>query len=544
MNGTPTPNRILRSRHVPTPKFEERKKNLFGESNESVTTPRRTSARRPVIREYDEDSDLGPMSPLQFSSSPTNFNRHHGIMNESMSNRRKNFTNILDEMSIEQKYSLKKLTVNLGRKVCIDSDDDYLPKSKLTTDIDSEDGVAPLCESMEKMATDPSTPITTANAFCDKENYEKQLKTPSESTTSTASADQLFRGQSFRKALLLDAELTPNETESTSQMPRHEKETNIDRPKAKTSLIFNEPTFSTKSFYGSSSATKSSLLNRFGNGITVNDEKRFPIVNDEKKFPIMSIISKFKKQSSTHQKQQSQKRTKWTGPTLWRHGGIQKATRFKRRSNLVKHSKNTHKALDTTTTSSTSIDSIENNNQRSAMKISQRSTPDTNKRHQSILKVRNSPQISKRATGTTSDADSEYEDDDDDDDENDPLLKGIGILRNATKDTENDESETQPNRKFFKSKVNTATKKYQIMNGLCATLKRGNDFKLELPAKRVQRSKGMGFSCDSIQIEIEIHEMHLYFQFPVDRSITLLRICCRQKNRMMSSSMVLQKIAM
>lgn len=539
MDGTPTSNRILRSRHVPTPKFEERKKNLFGESNETVTTPRRTSVRRPVIREYDEDSDLGPMSPLQFSSSPTNFNRHHGIIKESMSNRHKNFTNILNEMSIEQKYSLKRLTVNLGRKVCIDSDDDDLPKSNVTTDIDNEDGVAPLCESMGKMATDPPTPITTANAFCDEENYEKQLKTPSESTTHIASTDQLFRGQSFRKALLLDAELTPNEAESTSQMPRHDKEASIDRPKAKTSLIFSEPTISTKSFYGLSSAANSSLLNRFGNGISVNDEKRFPIVIDEKKFPIMSIISKFKKQSSTHRKQQSSKRSKWTGPSLWRHGGIHKPTRFKRCSNSVKHSKNTHKALDITTTSSTSIDSIENNNQRTAKKISRRSTFDTKKRHQAILKDQNSPQISNRATGTTSDADSEYEDDDDDDDENDPLLKGIGILCGATKDTENDEPETQMNRKFFKSKANTVTKKYQIINGLCATLKRGNDFKLELPAKRVRRSKGMGFSLDSNKIEIEINELHFYFQFPVSRSITLLRICCRRKNRMMSISQII-----
>lgn len=118
-------------------------------------------------------------------------------------------------------------------------------------------------------------------------------------------------------------------------------------------------------------------------------------------------------------------------------------------------------------------------------KISQRITPVTNKRHQSILKDQNLPQISVRATGSTSDADSEYEDDDDDDD---PLLNGIGILRETTKDAENDEP---ANRKFFKSKASTTTKKYQIMNGLSATLKRGNDFKLELPAKRVRRAKGM-----------------------------------------------------
>lgn len=475
MDGTPSSNRVLRTRHVPTPKFEERKKKLFGDANETPksSSVRRSvmgdqSARRPVLREYDEDSDLGPISPLESSSSPTHFERRNGILNESTSNQRENFANALNEISIEQKYSLKRLTVNLGQKVCIDSDDDDPPKSYVTTDVDSEDGVAPLCESMEKMATDPPTPITTgASVFCDNQNYAKQMKTPSESTT--ASADHLIRGQSFRKALLVNAELTPNEAESTAPLAKHDKAASIDRPKAKTSLIFNEPTISTKSFYGSSSTANGTTVNRFGSSIGANDDK---------KFPMMSIISKFKKQTSTNRKQQSHRRPRWTGPSLWRNGGIHKAMRLKRRSKPTKHSKSEPKALNTTTTSSsTSIDS-DNNNQRS----------DKSKRHQSILKDQNAPQIPVIATGSTSDADSEYEDDDDD--ENDPLLKGIGILQETTKDAENNEPEKAGNRKFFKSKASTTTKKYQIMNGLSATLKRGNDFKLELPAKRVRRSRG------------------------------------------------------
>lgn len=475
MDGTPSSNRVLRSRHVPTPKFEERKKKLFGDANEtpkssSARQPviREQSARRPVLREYDEDSDLGPISPLESSSSPTHFDRCNGVLNESTSKQGENYANILNGNSTDQKYSLKRLTVNLGRKVCIDSDDDDPPKSYVTTDVDSEDGVTPLCVSMEKMATDPPTPITTgASVFCDDQNYAEQMRTPSESTITTASGDQMIRGQSFRKALLVNAGLTPNEAESTAQLAKHEKVASIDRPKAKTSLIFNEPTISTKSFYGSSSTANGPLVNRFNSA------------NDDQKFPMMSIISKFKKQSSTHRKQQSHKRPRWTGPSLWRNGGIHKPMRSKRRSKPAKHSKIERKALDTTT-SSTSIDS-DNNNPRS----------DKNERQQSILKDKNVSQIPVRAAGSTSDADSEYEDDDDD--ENDPLLKGIGILQEITKDAENNEPEIAANRKFFKSKASTTTKKYQIMNGLSATLKRGNDFKLELPAKRVRRSRGMIF---------------------------------------------------
>lgn len=475
MDKTPSSNRVLRSRHVPTPKFEERKKKLFVDSNELVATPKSSTTPRAVIREYDEDSDLGPMSPLEFSSSPTSFSRHHGILNGSMTPRRTDFANILNEISVEQKYSLKKLTINLGRKVCIDSDDDYPLKSNVTTDVDSEDGVAPLCESMEKMATDPPTPVTAVSAFRDADNYAKQMKTPSESTIIKTTVDQL-KHQTFRKASLVNAELTPNEAESTAQSAKHDKTASIDRPKAKTSLIFNEPTISTKSFYGSS--TSSTLLNRIGNGNATIDEN---------KFPIASIISKFKKQPSTYRKQTMQKRSKWSGPCLWRHGGVHKPMRFKRRT---KPAKNTKNAFDTTTASSTSIDSVDNNNQRSAKKVSRGSTMDPHKR-QSILKDQNSAQIPVRASGSTSDADSEYEDDDDD--ENDPLLKGIGILRETTKDTENDEPEVPANRKFFKSNASTTTKKYQIMNGLSATLKRGNDFKLELPAKRVRRTRGNKF---------------------------------------------------
>lgn len=518
MDGTPSSNKVLRTRHVPTPKFEERKKKLFGDAN---GTPRSSSAhrsvihdqtaRRPVLREFDEDSDLGPISPLESSSSPTNFEQLNGIMNESTSKQRENFENVLNEISIERKYSLKRLTVNLGRKVCIDSDDDNPPKSYVTTDVDSEDGVAPLCVSMEKMATDPPTPITTdASVFCDDQNYAKQMKTPSESTT--ASAEQLIRGQSFRKALLVNAELTPNEPKRTAQLAKHEKAAGIDRPKAKTSLIFNEPTISTKSFYGSSSTTNGTSVNRFGSDIDANDLK---------KIPMMSIISKFKKQSSTYRKQQSHKRPRWTGPSLWRNGGIHKPMRSKRRSKPTKHSKSERKTLDATTTSSTSVDS-DNNNQRS----------DKSKRHQSILKDQNASQIPVRPTGSTSDADSEYEDDDDDD--NDPLLKGIGILQETTKDAENNEPEIPTNRKFFKSKASTTTKKYQIMNGLSATLKRGNDFKLELPAKRVRRSRGMIFHSKLKSHSTDRNDI-LYFQFRASRSITLSQTYSRRKNRMTSA---------
>lgn len=491
MNATPSSNR---TRHVPTPRYEERKKKLFAESNVQSSKSSTKSVARRVICESDEDSDLGPMSPLQFSSSPTDFNQHHGILDAPIGTKRTDFANGFGGFTLEEAYSLKKVTVNLGRKLCIESGSDDPSKNSTTTD--SEDGVAPLCESMEKMATDPPTPtpITAVDVFSSASDYSTQMKTPSESSTTTTSADQK-KHQSFRKASLSNAELTPSENEASIPLAKHDKAATVDRPKAKTSLIFTEPTISTKSFYGSSFTVSSALLNRFGTGNATIDEK---------KLPIASILSKLKKQSPSYQKQSMQKRTKWTGPRLWRNGGVHKAVRFKRRIKPAKLSKIEKNTLDATTTSS---DSTDNTNQRSAKKISQRAVDHPASRHKSVLKDQNSPQMAAPATGSTSDADSEYEDDDDDD----PLLKGIGIAHTTTKDTENDEPEMSVNRKFFKSKTSTTTKKYQIMAGLSATLKRGNDFKLELPAKRVRRSRGMLSSFILCQ---DIHSSET-FLFPV-----------------------------
>lgn len=69
--STPT-NKTPKFRHAPTPKISERKKKLFedGDSNSNFD--------KFVTVVEEEDSDLGPMSELQFSSSPTNFNKIMG----------------------------------------------------------------------------------------------------------------------------------------------------------------------------------------------------------------------------------------------------------------------------------------------------------------------------------------------------------------------------------------------------------------------------------------------------------------------------------
>lgn len=83
METTPRTRNSTRYRRVPTPKMSERKKKLFEDVLNNGDSP---SIRNPYVRlerliiEEGEDSDLGPMSPLEFSSSPSSFNEVHRII--------------------------------------------------------------------------------------------------------------------------------------------------------------------------------------------------------------------------------------------------------------------------------------------------------------------------------------------------------------------------------------------------------------------------------------------------------------------------------
>lgn len=84
METTPRTRSSTRYRRAPTPKMSERKKKLFDDvvSNGDSPTQRNPYVRleRIIAEEGDIDSDIGPMSPLEFSSSPSSFNEVHRIM--------------------------------------------------------------------------------------------------------------------------------------------------------------------------------------------------------------------------------------------------------------------------------------------------------------------------------------------------------------------------------------------------------------------------------------------------------------------------------
>lgn len=88
MDITPRTRSTTRHRRAPTPKLSERKKKLFDDNVTSINTksPILMSPFQPYVRleriiiEEADDSDIGPMSPLEFSSSPSSFNEVHRII--------------------------------------------------------------------------------------------------------------------------------------------------------------------------------------------------------------------------------------------------------------------------------------------------------------------------------------------------------------------------------------------------------------------------------------------------------------------------------
>lgn len=77
MDMTPRTRSSTRHRRAPTPKLSERKKKLFDDQESVPGTPSNLYNSyvrlERIIFEENEDSDLGPMSPLQFSSSPSTY---------------------------------------------------------------------------------------------------------------------------------------------------------------------------------------------------------------------------------------------------------------------------------------------------------------------------------------------------------------------------------------------------------------------------------------------------------------------------------------
>lgn len=397
---------------------------------------------------------------------------------------RTDFSNIMDELTTERNYSMRKLSLNLSKKLDdITNGGDFEAKG-----IIDEDVVGPLCTSMKKLNSTTDTPITSLHTDSNHQDYEQQMKTPSEmSTVNKNEQNQMLRGISFRKSLIFDTGLTPYDDDShTPPAKSNDNDTN-DRPKAKTSLTFNDPTISVKSFYGKPSESSTSQVKNIPESFALSSHAFAAALTKSK-----SIMKKKTKSQSLA------KRMKANVPSLWRFSGQNKFLRNKRHLNKPKISKNK------TITNDIQIVDVEVETESGYSQMFT-SNIEQNLRLQKILKNQNnglnaSHEIdwtgASRVTSNKQSTSNEtliatFTNSDDEDYENeDPLT--VTQTASEIPDDDKNESVEPTNRKFFKSSANSATKKYRIMGRLSATVKRGGDLKFEPPPKRKKRKPQQG----------------------------------------------------
>lgn len=387
----------------------------------------------------------------------------------------------MNEISNEPVSTIKTRSKRLIEKLQPNSEEPEMVK-----DSNSEEE---LCTSMKKL-----------NSMTGQ-NYEQQLKTPSETDISNkANAEQVSRSTSFRKSLVFDTGLTPHDNESTtpSSVKSNENESG-ERPKAKTSLTFNEPTISVRSFYGK--PVEKPLMDQPKTDIDIATQ-----INH--KLAAAIAKQKIKKPKSKSKPKKLAKQMK--APSLWRFSGKMKFNRFPRQRTASKKKVNTSKSSNGTATSRTDGDKKkfgENNVENVPPTGSEfTSRIEQNLRLQKILKDQANtlsasrdinwngcPKTSGMTPNRISFLNSDGEDDDDDDDDGvENATINSDALNVSTYEEVEVEVEELSKRKFFKSSANSSAKKYRIMGRLSATLKRGGDLKFELPKRKKKKAnKGM-----------------------------------------------------
>lgn len=409
--------------------------------------------------------------------------------------RRTDFSNIMDELSMERNYSMRKLSLNLSKKLAeIETNAD-----EHTQDGCDEDVVGPLCTSMKKLNSTTETPTTSLQQ---EKNYEQQMKTPSELNTSNKmESNQLIRGITHRKSLVFDSGLTPHVNESITPNGKSTENDSCEKPKAKTSLTFNEPTISVKSFYGRSMSEQSVKP-------TIDSMK---ISSHQFAAALTKSKAKMKKKS-----QSLAKRMKAKVPSLWRFSGTNKFNKNKRHLHKPKISKNKTQNRSNNDMQIVEVE-VEPINQQFTSNI------EHNLRLQKILKDQTnafnaSHDIdwtgASKVNRSTSDSMPLFMDSDDEDDENDdPLMPKQNIQPEPLLIEQNDvmpETVEPTNRKFFKSSANNSAKKYRIMGRLSATVKRGGDLKMEPLPKRKKRKPNEGkYSMEGFHISMEYNFIFL-----------------------------------
>lgn len=522
--GTPRveSQRITRPKRVPTPKMSDRKKALFGDK---MRTLRESSAA--TMEEEEEDSDLGPMSPLKFSNSPKRAPMK--AMNIT------SFRNILGNASPDSDRSL---SPDFERRFSRSEQYEILPASH-----DKENHM----HDEETLLSFPSgtprmRPVAVESVMRDESNsnslsllmssdlniVDKRghlLQTPGLSAASTQNSE---RKPSFRKLSFQDSVLTPSGDNISGPSAAVGSES-----KARTSLSFSEiRPISTKSFYSSASNE---------NAISKPTPKPAPSVSSGcfGRVPSRRNLSSQRKRPSA--------KTRGNSIRLGniKRGVFHKIKKPSTKAKAVVKKLSTSQILNSTSSMlNTSVEKLEKSKStpptpRGKSKSTPttplgkiKSTPTTpvepqlqqqiNRIRKILLSTKNSIEqakplkLSKSMTdlsspfkhnGAGADSGSEEDDDDRCSTHNGSTFNGGDSDRSEESENDDDAKSEGTARKFFKSSSSRRIKReYKVINNVSATVRKGGKISLNQVKPKKRKYKSMfdeDFDFESEQLEVD-----------------------------------------
>lgn len=485
MEKTPQ-SREPRQRHTPTPKMSERKRSLFASSRQKLNHP----------TTIEEDGDLGPMSPLQFSCSPSTSESHQSknFMQENQE-KRTDFRNILLTLSPLKSNQMPVRTT---------------PTKCGTTPI--KHGRTSISQ-YEHVPDSPQSSRSSSDMFrLEKENLiDSAQKTPSTSDVLPQLSD--LPRVSFRKSLIFDTGMTPEDNQFSKKTLVHKRNASADNPdtpsgydapKARASLSFGDkPQISAKTFYGSSFSVPT------------------PFKRSEPFTPVANIATS-KNTSGTKKKRLSISKKKSGGPFLG--------------NSSIRHKINKPKPQSKPHNEMTRVQIIESAMELIGARVANKPS-DSSKSNavdeykitrQQIDKlqkiIRDQPKaiamLSSKPLnwmGSRPKLNNSYSSVDDNTEVNDTFGQ-TSLLNNSELDastassspeTEEIVEQTEPKRKFFKSRTAGALNNYTVMNGIKATVKRGAGGVTLAMAPKSKKVKRNQSDCE-----------YLLLCFYVDRLVT------------------------
>nr|XP_019548585.2 N-acetyltransferase eco [Aedes albopictus] len=478
-----TPRMMTRSRHVPTPKMSDRKKSLFGAQSSGL------------VCNAEEDSDLGPMSPLKFSNSPK-----RGPMKDLNIT---SFRNILGNASPESDRSL---SPDFERRFTHSERYEILPAShdKENQMMDEETrlsfsnstprmrNVAESTQLDENNSNSLSMLMNSDLNIVDKKNAI--MKTPG---LSQGAGQKKEPKTTFRKSSFQENVLTPSDSGNKSNSFSE----STGESRARTSLSFsNIRPISTKSFYSSSTT----------------EVAQKPVT---KPSPTYSVVSsgRVPQRRSTSHSRKPRSRSKKRDNSI-RLGGINRGVfhKIKRYSAKAKAAKETVKKLSTSqileSTASLFNKSLPTANIPVKSPSVQCKSAPTSPQNPKPLKAqierikkilsdsRKNPieqarplSFSKSMTDLTGEL---YNDDDSEDQETDVEDD------DGADDAKSDGGGGGGGRKFFKSSSNRRIKReYKVVNNVTATVRKGG--KLALKSDKPRKRKHPSMFEDEIDLASE-----------------------------------------